>query len=198
MLETDEELEAWPEGSSYSMGTVVVYDDRNLNGTLDLIGSGEEAIDRIVGVDPEILVLYVEGGVPELGEVFDQIQLGYNLVTLERCEEGDECLVRLVPIESVALALGDDPNAQRLMCREAPSFEISSPGIINMGAEVPEQWPAEDDVVQCAGDGSWYRHLDCDFEGSDICSETSNACVMRHWNLQPGPVPTEWPCDVEG
>src|SRR5262249_23602576 len=48
----------------FALGTILVYEDKNGNGMLDLVPLGENAVDHVLGVPEDIMVFYIEGPPP--------------------------------------------------------------------------------------------------------------------------------------
>jgi hypothetical protein len=185
----------FPPGSSYAVGALVVYDDRDGDGTLDLLDAGAtEEIDRVVGARGDLEVWYVLGGVPRTagqdgGGTYDFLQLGYQLV--EWADEGG----RLVTEADIPLTVAE--TLRSIVCADpfgAP-FQI----VMHEGGDWPESFPTDPETFECGADGlflTWDR-TGCHAVHWDTLCPTNVICPLDNWYVgDPAAPPEGWPCEV--
>lgn len=172
----------------------MVYDDRNGNGTLDLLdASATSEIDALVGARGDLEVWYVAGGVPRTGDQdgggrFDFLELGYQVVVWD--EESGRA------VESLELPLVVDERVRSIVCADpfgAP-FEIA-----DKGTTPPAAYPVEGDFFACYPDGT---RFEWDREGCKVthwdylCPPNVMCHLETYWIADPAAPPAGWPCEV--
>lgn len=189
--------ENWSEGSAVAMGTIVVYDDRNQNGQLDLLeGQDPEPIDWVVGVSEGLVVIFIEGAPPLDPSDPDGLQLGvgYNLIAVSSCEPEEGCLVKTELVDTFELQLTDDPEVQRLMCVNSALGQSGAGYVTDMGTALPDAWPNAEDI-ECASDGlSYLTESVCVKESDGLCGKVTMTCHSERWHLPEGDAAAGWPC----
>lgn len=218
-IPTDFDFDDGPRDLRLGFGFLVAYEDTNGNGKLDLVDEGATAfVDRILGANPELLVLYAEGNVkhPELADSHgNSMQLGYNLFKyrgcfenlLERADGGANpaaCVPEAawLPIGSLYdLPITSDPEFSELMCTETSSTPSegsrgSYPGQKPDGTDPgPAGYPAAAEAA-CDADGKAYRFSECVTTELGTCRGSSTRCTSRYIGLPEGSVPAGWPCNL--
>lgn len=195
----------WPAEARMAVGLLVVYEDRNANGRLDLLEVDADGKDKLVAATGSMLLVYFEQAVPhalfdseEYPELFEgEPMLGYNLVVTPGCFFDEPCneQVRwLPPDQPFEMALGDDPIVSTLLCANAGSrTEVTE--VRDMGDTVPSRYPHPGDV-KCSADGRIYRVDHCaQSRPGGLCGTSYSGCVRELWHL-PDPAPFEWPCPL--
>jgi hypothetical protein len=131
----------WPDGFGIAVGAVVAYQDLNGNGKLDLVDpSATQYVDRILGANDSLLLVYVQGDVPPVVDFMDDAgrlpQKGYNLFRYQSCSSplpnsGSSCkstMTWLTMDTLYELPLSDDPKFSQIMCETQSGFDSSSGG----------------------------------------------------------------------
>ena len=217
-----------PPGVRVAVGTLVAYEDTNGNGKLDLVDeAATQFVDRVIGANPELMLLYMEGD-PAVwagsGDASQRPQRGYQLLRLGRCEsvgQSTECTdpsdpscgkpeagpaceesVTLLPASApFELPISNDPQLSATMCRSQ-----SSPPISSAGGRYPGQIPETDpgpagyppaSEVTCDADGRAYAASACIETDHGPCRGVSSQCELLYIGLPQGAVPAGWPCTVE-
>ncbi|MEA2698133.1 MAG: hypothetical protein QOI66_2404, partial [Myxococcales bacterium] len=115
-------------------GTLVVYEDTNGNGKLDLLTvDSKSTIDRVLGVPTGLTLLYVEGTPPPVNTTgyFSGVTLqrGFNLLQ----EPGWQAAAPVVPLSSaawqlvplsteIAISLTASPQLSKYVCEKNPGL----------------------------------------------------------------------------
>jgi hypothetical protein len=131
----------WPDGFGIAVGAVVAYQDLNGNGKLDLVDpSATQYVDRILGANDSLLLVYVQGDVPPVVDFMDDAgrlpQKGYNLFRYQSCTtplnagsgSSGECkstMTWLTMDTLYELPLSDDPKFSQIMCATQSGFDSS-------------------------------------------------------------------------
>ncbi len=191
---------SWPAGARYAIGTVVVYEDVNGNGQLDLIPTGAtELTDKFVAGDERLIVVYVEGGLPTaLEEDPNKVELffklGYNTIRLPECVVFCEGEVE-EPEINVPIELEIDPNpslSNHPFC-QASAGSARGAFAEDMGTALPAAWPKADDI-ECSEGGDSYLQIVCETSES-LCGPSQETCAHQTWHRPAGPGSEGWPCD---
>ncbi len=197
--------------ASFAVGSIVAYEDRNGNGQLDLV-DGDESIDRVIGTNKDLVVVWLEGGPPAI-DPFSASSApvkGYNLL------RGSTCNVRRgqnppaacdpaawLPITTAYdMAVSDEPELAELACRNATTSDEASPTRRNIqpgetppAAPGPNGWPAKDDAnLVCADDGKTYSYFECTSTSAGVCRGIHERCTENVFGLPSATPPAEWPC----
>jgi hypothetical protein len=181
----------------FAVGTLIVYEDLNRNGRLDLASLEQPAIDRILGTLPDEFFFYIEGTPPPSG-TFNGLALsrGFNLVALPQwapdpqraCEPGcperktrDWSLVsNAAPLE---INLTGSPALASFVCQRDPSQG-------GMGSATPTVPPTGAQVT-CSADGTAYEYQACQVPTTPCDTQS---CIYGWGTRDPGTIPTGWPC----
>ena len=132
----------FPPGSSYARGALVVYDDLDRDGRLDLADAGAtEEVDRLVGARGDLEVWYVAGGVPRTGHLDgggqpDFLQLGYQVVIWDG-ERG-----RTVDSVDLPLTVADELRSIGCVDPMGPPSELR-----DHGTDAPAAYPTAPDTL---------------------------------------------------
>jgi len=207
-------------GSAVAIGTIVAYEDLNGNGRLDLLSPDAPPVDRVLGANEELLVVYVEGDLPPAG-MFDARGAparGYNLVRQPACQDarrppggGPSVPVACDPAEWLPittvydLPLTASPTFAKMMCGSTSSSSTISatktnvkPGEAPPPAPGPEGWPERGALgLTCATDGKTYAWTRCESKSLGLCKGTAEGCTKNTYALPSTPPPAEWPCVVQ-
>jgi hypothetical protein len=200
-----------PSTFRFALGSVLVYEDGNGNGKLDLLTlNATTSIDRPLGA-AKPWIIYVEGAPPADGLFGVSLVPGFNLIaeSTASCNTDngvDEfCRPRLesLPLTTeLDIALSNDPRLAALLCQNGGGAVSgggggagSDPSAGGDGAGEPAGPgfvpPDPGATVDCAEDNRSFVADKC--EQPTLCSDTT--CVRQTGQLQPGePVPAGWPC----
>lgn len=193
-------------GFTYAVGTVVAYEDLNGNGKLDLINADNPPIDRVLGANRSLGIVYIEGTPPAdfMGSEGSPVR-GYNLLTVSSCQALDvdapappcESSKWLPITTNYDLPLGAEPQLAEMMCGSNESS--SEAGADRQPIELPvgpgpNGWPAKDaEGLVCAKDGKSYSLTRCETKSKGLCKGTIETCTNEAYRA-PEPAPAEWPC----
>ena len=178
----------------YATGTLLVYDDVDGNGVLDLLSiDAETTVDRVLGAPEHLSVFYVEGTSVRRGG--SGPQPGFNLrrePLLADPPPGDSTCVPVgsqeyLPLSTeIPVSLTAAPELSREMCAVMPPFTGGGcTGPRCTSAPVGAQ-------VTCNADRTAFVSKLCQAPRG-LCGSTS--CEYGCGRLAPGdPVPPEWPC----
>jgi hypothetical protein len=181
----------------FAVGTLVVYEDTNGNGQLDLVSLQQPAVDRILGTLPDEVLFYIEG-TPPPPALFNGLALarGFNLIALPEwapdpqraCEPGcPDKLSRdwsLISIGApLAIELTGSPALASFLCQR-------DPGQGGSGSAAPSLPPPGAEVT-CSADGTAYEYRACEVPATP-CATPS--CDYGWGTRDPSTVPPGWPC----
>jgi hypothetical protein len=205
-------------GNSFAIGTIVAYEDLNGNGRLDLISADAPALDRILGANDALAVIYVEGSAPAdplgtPGAIMPGYAPGYNLLRSPSCRRQPATgnvptpttceLPTWLPLTTLYdLPITADPQLADLMCGSTTSSSESSatktnttPGQELPPAPGPNGWPAKDAPgLICQPDGKSYAVVHCTSTSKGLCKGTRQDCTQESYRLPAELPPAEWPC----
>lgn len=197
-----------------AVGTLVAYEDLNGDGQLDLLDSNAtQAIDRVVGVNEDMYVVYTEGAatgkVAQLG-----LPRGFSLLRLDACPVGSstssgssgqpECdpTPHVQAIDTLfTLPLTGSPQLSSFMCMSEGGTSVSGSGSAAANtadgsgsgtgaAPAPQIYPAPNDPnLHCRADGSSYTYETC--QTPQLCGDT---VCLAHIEERPAAPPANWPC----
>jgi hypothetical protein len=181
----------------YATGTLVVYEDVDGNGVLDLVSTDAvTTIDRILGAPEHLSVFYTEGSNVRRGG--SGPQPGFNLrrePPLVDPQPGDpQCSARqlggqeYLPLSmEIPVALTAAPELSREMC----AVMEPSPGGCSPPTCQPLPVPSGAQLT-CSADGTAFVYKVCPTPrglcGSSSCSY---GCATR---APSDPIPPDWPC----
>jgi hypothetical protein len=183
--------------SRYAIGTLVVYEDTNGNGKLDLVALDEPAVDRILGTLPDEALFYFEGAPPPAADFMGlTTSSGFNLVAIQEfapnpevaCEPGCPQQVTrpwsVVPFSTpLSIQLTGSPALSSLLCGTD-----TGAGAIGGG---PASLPPTGAQVTCSADGNAYEWSSCP-AASSPCDAPS--CTLGWGTRDAGTTPAGWPC----
>ena len=116
--ELEEELAAYD--FRIAVGQILVYDDLNGNGQLDILHADAQAyVDRVLGHAEDYWVVFVEGTPPT--DPFENIvfEQGLNLIHFEENPDSFEDRVQQLDLSmEFDIAVGQYPELQYLMCNQ--------------------------------------------------------------------------------
>ncbi len=183
----------------YATATLIVYEDADGNGVLDLLSSDvEPTVDRVLGAPEHLSVFYVEGSAVQRGG--PGAQLGFNLrrePLLADPAPGDSQCAQ-VPVGSqeylplsteIPVALTAAPELSREMC--AVMGPTSTDGGCT-GPTCPSTSIPPGTQVTCSSDQTAFVYKVCQSAGG-LCGSVSCQYVCGR-RLPSDPIPPDWPC----
>jgi hypothetical protein len=194
-------------------GFVVAYEDLNGNGKLDLVANDAGAfIDKIVGANESLALIYLQGDVASLGKLADSSgtlpKAGYNLFALSDCEDtdagarspdGGAC----IPSEwfdmstLYNLQVSTDPEVNQLMCLQSGQGAGSGGGgtdwIVGQEGTPVGGYPEAGSTGLVCNSASEYTYNDCKVTQDGLC-ETYTSCTQTVVELGDASTPSGWPC----
>ncbi len=187
--------EGW-EGSG-AVGTLLVYEDLNGNGALDLLPEGaleSQAQDRVLGTPEQLSLLYTERAAPPRG-----FQL-VRSVPQPQPQPGPEPPLQLPPERSVEpldteipIPLTGEPQLAVNLCRGFAAEDGSqSSGVVCGGGPCPSYEVPPGATVSCTEEGRAFTWSQCPPEGT-LCARNGCRSGEGVWP-QGSPRPTGWPC----
>lgn len=199
-----------PTGFAY--GTLVVYEDTNGNGQLDLLPlDATSSVDRVLGAPERLEIIYLEGGgipknpnAPPTDEDFVGHTPGFNLVFEPEFAQPEpgcspcgptalSAWTRLPVDGDITFALTADPRLSRVVCGRtggdsATAISSCQPCVGEACAKCPI---AQDAKVTCSVDGTAYVALSC--ASQSVCADLD--CEYVSGRRDPAaPAPAGWPC----
>jgi hypothetical protein len=177
----------------YATGTIIVYEDRNQNRTLDLLATDAvESPDRVLGAPSSMSIFYAEGTVaPKPGTLGPHP--GFNLRReamfrdpapgAEPCAPVMTARQEYLPLDTeIPLTLTAAPELSRQICERTLALPPGpSSGAVPRGPE-----------VTCASDGSAFVWKHCD-QPVGLCA--SSTCTYQCGRRPVDePPPPDWPC----
>jgi hypothetical protein len=216
-MEPGEDLDEELAGLTLARGKLVVYDDRNQNGKLDLLPKdAEEWVDYILGPEEEYLVWYVEGLTSD-SIIYDPplapeclLIPGYNL--FEHIGAGCSSIMMMYgryeqhnPEDELPVTLVDNFEMQKLMCRDVIRFDPDAPPEYECETQCDLSNIPED--ARCIEDTDMSKFT-LIFPGEVTCTRSSSlppcADIMHTSRLirecrysTTGIPPDEWHCEGE-
>jgi len=182
----------------YATGTLIVYEDLNGNGALDLLSSdAQTSVDRVLGTPERLSVFYVEG--PSAPRTGPGAHAGYNLrrepPTVDPQPGAAVCTPTQVgereylPLSAeIPVALTGAPELSREMCERVMPSSSSDGGSGSCAAPTVPQGAQ----LTCSADGMSYVYKLCQSSGG-LCGRVS--CDYGCARCSPGdPIPAGWPC----
>lgn len=177
----------------YATGTVIVYEDRNRNQTLDLVATdARESPDRVLGAPSTMSVFYAEGPVmPREGALGPRP--GFNLrreaTFIDPAPGAQPCELAIVerqqylPLDTeIPLTLTASPELSRQICERTHAPPAHGPS-----AAVPAGA-----TVTCTPDGAAFVWKQCEQLAGLCTRSTCNYGCGRRSAGEPAPV--GWPC----
>jgi hypothetical protein len=179
----------------FAFGSIVVYEDRNGNGALDLIPlDATTTVDRVLGVPSHDFVFYLEGTPPppftsttEGGTQEISLQAGFSIL-----RDDETKLIAVLPASTVIeIELTAAPELARFMCENAGGGASSGVGVgYSCTLQLPGDCPLDPEAdLACAADGLSYESKRCAQRG--LC--TGIDCVYEQVELGPGVTPPGGP-----
>jgi len=198
--------------TAFALGALVVYEDTNGNGKLDLLPiDAPTSVDRFLGTPEGLEIIYLEGGgiaknpqAPPTDEDFVEHFAGFNLIVepelafLEPgCSSCERTAIRpwtrLDNSANLTIALTADPQLARALCDRTGGEETISTGTCGpcIGSACSKCPVAAGARVTCSADKSAFVALSCD--AASICA--NRVCRVVSGRLDAShAVPPNWPC----
>jgi hypothetical protein len=196
-------------------GFVVVYEDLNRNGKLDLVTSSSPGfVDSVLG-EATTPLLYLEGTLPTDLSLIASAKdadghlpaLGFNLaenycVMRKAPPAGSTCdaVFDWMPVSTrISIAVSGDAKLANIMCKEMPTGVLSNNENGHPAGEFPAAFPSPSDPnVTCAPDGRSYTYtVDKSVTPPGICQATTTYHNVDTYGLVVGAAaPSGWPCTV--
>ncbi len=198
--------------TGYAFGTLVVYEDTNGNGKLDLVPVDATAsTDRVLGAPEGLEVIYLEGGgipknpnAPPTDEDFVEHTAGFNLVvepTRVDPEPGcTSCAPTFVsawtrlPLDAdLSVALTADPQLSRALCEQTGGEGATASSACQpcLGDACSRCSIATDARVTCNADKTAFVAFSC--TANSVCAD--HVCkYISGRRIATDPVPAAWPC----
>jgi len=193
-----------PNGPSVRIanGTLIVYEDLNENGKLDLVSLQQPAVDRILGTLTNTELVYAEGQLVQScaspsSDCFSA-QKGFSLISVvdaapnpdRACEPScpwKEGAVSQLPLETLlSITLTGSPELAPYMCQSGGENRGGA------SAGSPPSLPPAGAEVFCSADGTAYDYQSCDVPTTPCGPKT---CVSGWGTRDPSSaVPAGWPC----
>jgi hypothetical protein len=187
-------------------GTLLVYEDTNGNGRLDLLPvDAQTTVDRVLGVPDSLAVVYVEGTPPPPltdGPLAGfTLASGFNLLREPTYTDpqpgcGAQCFPQatgswaLLPLDTeITIALTADPALSRYLCQQGQGTMGAGGSVCNHPG-CPIDVPPAGAQLTCSADRLSYVYKVCN---SSLCGPSW--CFYGSGTRSAGaPIPTGWPC----
>jgi hypothetical protein len=171
---------------SAAEGTLVVYEDLNGNGVLDLIppNSSTPSPDRVLGIPAGMDIEYIEGTIPPANGS-DPVPSGFDILQYYAGPNNIEYFKRLPISTEIDIDLTADPRLTRAICDWQNPDACLPPG--TPGA--PDLCIPPGAKITCMADGSFTYEI-CSPLGS-LCDQP---CSHAGYGPPPSPRPANWPC----
>jgi hypothetical protein len=181
----------------FAIGTLVVYEDTNGNGQLDLVSLNQPAVDRILGTLPDEIFFYIEG-TPPPPALFNGLALarGFNLVALPEWTPDPQhscapvCLEKksrdwslLSLRDPLSIELTGSPALASFLCQQDPSQ--------GGGGSAMQSLPPAGAQVTCSADGTAYEYRVCQVPATPCATQS---CIYGWGTRDPNSIPAGWPC----
>jgi hypothetical protein len=195
----------------YATGTVVVYEDTDGNGRLDLAPIDAPAMgDRVLGTPQGISVLYLEAGAATASGAHPGFNLRREAVLADPAPGANPCQPSVVTPQAflpsstpLDISLTGSPELSREVCQFTPAPPAADAGCVgdaaslatpvqgDAGCSAPASVP-QGAVVTCSSDKRAFEYKSC-FLPSSFCGASS--CLYGCGQLAGGePAPSGWPC----
>ncbi|MCP4598930.1 MAG: hypothetical protein GY847_00040 [Proteobacteria bacterium] len=173
---------------------LVVYDDRNSNGNLDMLSiDANELVDYVLGPGEFYNVVFLESD-NEMA-LADDLMLDPGLnIFCDGCDK-DPNYLKISLENELAITLVDDPELQPYMCEiqlddDGTGEYISSASL----EEIPQ-----DAEINCSEDGYslTFSSTNVKKTGGDICGSITTTWIEGDSSIPKNqPVPDGWPCKI--
>jgi hypothetical protein len=211
-------------GTSWAIGTIVAYEDRNGNGQLDLVEADQPETDRVLGANKNLLVVYVEsaaGDGHDLATFFDasaEPARGYNLLQRTPCEARKKATGtddpppapcrkfsgEWLPLTTLyALPLSAAPELAEMMCRSSEGSTTIARPTDQTPVPVDDLPPIESgqrptkDQVRCAPDGRSFTYVECTTTSQGLCKANESRCRTLNVFMKTAEPRADWLCTVQ-
>jgi len=207
--------DTWPADFGVAIGSVVAYEDTNGNGKLDLVDQSATAfVDRVLGVNGELLLLYFEGNIVpsdfKTDAAGNRPAQGYNLAGTTLCAGKGTCnhdSDGWLPMTTLYdLPLSADPQFGKVMCQglnegfgESTVTENFDPGPAQTGPGPDGVWPQPGDPelwCDVTAHGRRYQYTKCQTSAPGLCTTAQRSCTVTAWEFRTPSPPAGWPCVV--
>jgi hypothetical protein len=174
--------------SRYSTGTLIVYDDTNANGELDLLPlSARTSIDRVLGVAWNLAIIYVEGESTS-APMGLECHPGFNFFVLCPDEECQEPPRQLTASDVIEIALDPEEDFSGWICREYVGTAVEEPPCVQ---RAPEDCPIPEGAEIGCDSTRELEWFSC--PSASLCDSTD--CRLGTVLLAPeAAAPADWPC----
>ena len=204
--------QAVPQGfaTAYAFGTLVVYEDTNGNGKLDLLSEdGTMPVDHVLGIPKGLEIVYLEGGripknpnaLPGDEDVLDH-DPGFNLIVEPARVLEPGCSSCNAPVGSwtklpldgaLDIELTQDPRLARALCATAGADAVTSTGGCQpcIGAACASCAIPAGAAVKCSDDRTAFVARAC--ASASVCGGLTCETVSGRRDAG-SPAPSGWPC----
>lgn len=196
--------------TAYAFGTLVVYEDTNGNGKLDLLSDdGAMPVDHVLGAPKGLEIVYLEGGgipknpdaLPGDEDVLDH-NPGFNLIVEPARDLEPGCTACDAPVGpwtklpidgGLEIVLGEDPRLARALCANAGADAVTSTGGCQpcLGAACASCAIPAGAAVKCSEDRTAFVARAC--ASASVCGYLKCETVSGRRD-QGSPAPSGWPC----
>jgi len=197
----------------HAFGALVVYEDKNANGRLDLVDNNRaDFIDRVVGTTNSVLFWFYDP-IPPNGSFLERPdgtrpQTGYNwlfgapFLISEDTQTGLDQLTWRPLTTPITFELSDNPRLAELMCRQDagtgddPDSITTGIGFSQLGPGPNGVYPkANDPNLDCKADlPDAYIYTQCKAVKTGLCIRGYEECVATEWSRPTGAAAAGWPC----
>jgi hypothetical protein len=193
----------------YATGTVVVYDDTDGNGRLDLAPLDAPATgDRVLGTPGGLSIFYLEAAEATHSGAHPGFNLRRDAVLADPVPGANPCQPLVVTtqafvplITQLDISLTGAPELSREVCQFTPASPAADAGCGvdgSAGAQIDDDCGApsglvpQGALVTCSSDDRAYVYKSC-FVPSSVCG--SSSCLYGCAQLDAGgSIPIDWPC----
>ena len=177
-------------GLDLAVGMLLVYDDRNHNGQLDLLMvDAQDPVDYRLGPAEQYLLVFTMGTPTGQSVGGLAVEPGLNLFLLN----GPDGTEKLGCDRVLGISLVDSLLSQHQMCVYPPAYSFAER---DLGEVDPAQVPV-DAQVTCADRGRALSFEAVGWEQEGVCQEITEVHLTGSASIeQDQPPPDGWPCEV--
>ena len=186
MIAGDDELA----GLDIAVGLLLIYDDRNHNGQLDLLQQGAvNPVDYRLGPAEQYLLVFTTGRPTGQSVAGLAVEPGLNLFLIN----GPQGTEKLDLSQVLGISLVNSGISQNQMCIYPPAYSVSER---DLGQVDPGQVPDEAQIT-CTDAGHALSFDTIDWEQAGLCEEITEVHLKGSATIEHGqPPPAGWPCEV--